>query len=223
MSWWLFKNKSNNVLPFVRDFIKKGEVKIPDIREISQLDFTVLDTETTGLDPQKDYILSFGAIKLSKSTLYINSSVEWYPQSPSEGMASAVIHGLVNRENQITIKDFSQQLLAYLDASIIVGHHIAFDLEMLLKILKNFGLPHFPNPVLDTMNLAIRLDHGPLADYSLLNRNNYSLDKLCERYEIPIMDRHTAAGDAFLTAQLLQKLLNVAENKGITNFGQLIR
>jgi DNA polymerase-3 subunit epsilon len=51
----------------------------------------------------------------------------------------------------------------------------------------------------------------------------YSLDELCIRYGIEMDDRHTAAGDAFLTAQLFLKLLKLAEKKGIRNFKDLLR
>jgi DNA polymerase-3 subunit epsilon len=104
-----------------------------------------------------------------------------------------------------------------------VGHHLGFDLEMLLKTCKPFGVETFPNPCIDTMNLAIRLEQGRNADWHQFKQEEYSLDSLCDRYRIPKDDRHTAAGDAFLTAHLLLKLLVVAKKKGITDFGQLMR
>ena len=42
----------------------------------------VLDTETTGLNPAEDFILSFGAVKISRMTIQVNTAVEWYPVSP---------------------------------------------------------------------------------------------------------------------------------------------
>jgi DNA polymerase-3 subunit epsilon len=73
------------------------------------------------------------------------------------------------------------------------------------------------------MNLAIRLEHGPHADRTQIKREDYTLDALCARYGIIPEDRHTAAGDAFLTAQVLLKLLALAKQKGIKDFGQLMR
>ena len=94
---------------------------------------------------------------------------------------------------------------------------------MIQKACHPFGLEKIPNPMIDTMSLAIRLEHGPHADRNQVNPEHYGLDALCDRYGILAEDRHTAAGDAFLTAQLFLKLLKLAASKGIQNYGELIR
>jgi DNA polymerase III subunit epsilon len=63
---------------------------------------------------------------------------------------------------------------------------------------------------------------GKFYDPRTVVNEAYSLDRLCEKYQIELDDRHTAPGDAFLTAQLLLKLLKLAEKKGIKTFGELI-
>ncbi len=156
-------------------------------------------------------------------TIQVSTAVEWYPVSPKNGKATAAIHGLLESKTPIQISDFVPNLLSYLGDSILVGHHLGFDLEMLLKTCKKFGLRDFPNPCIDTMNLAIRLEQGPNADRHQFKPEQYSLDALCDQYGIQKDDRHTAAGDAFLTAQLLLKLLMVAKKKGIKDFGNLMR
>lgn len=223
MSWWEFWKPKSEKADFVASFLEQSKSSIPGIRVIDQLNFTVLDTETTGLNPAQDFILSFGAVKISQMTIQVSTAVEWYPVSPKNGKATAAIHGLVESKIPVQISDFVPNLLAYLGESILVGHHLGFDLEMLLKTCKKFGLEDFPNPCIDTMNLAIRLEQGPNADRHQFKSEEYSLDALCDRYGIEKDDRHTAAGDAFLTAQLLLKLLVVAKKKGIKDFGQLMR
>ncbi|MDF2156291.1 3'-5' exonuclease [Algoriphagus sp. CAU 1675] len=223
MSWWPFENKKTVKTDFVKAFLEKASKPIPSIRSLDQLNFVVLDTETTGLNPEEDFILSFGAVKIEKGKILVHTACEWYPTSPKSGGETAKIHGLVSREEEIELEVFVKKLLPYLDQSILVGHHLGFDLQMLKKACKPFGLEKFPNPVLDTMNFAVRLEYGPQIDWHRIKKEEYSLDSLCERYGIAKDDRHTAAGDAFLTAQLLLKLLKVAESKGIENFGQLMR
>lgn len=223
MSWWEFWKPKTERLEFIRDFLDVNQDPIPSIRSISQLKFTVLDTETTGLEPAEDLILSFGAVKISGLKIQISSAVEWYPKSEHTIGKAAQIHGLVGISNQISIKEFIKKLLSYLGNSIIVGHHIGFDLVMIGKLLKPFGLDQLPNPVIDTLDLAIRLEHGPQAELSRISMGPYSLDELCKRYGIDRDDRHTAGGDAFLTAQLFIKLLKLAEKKGIRTYKELIR
>lgn len=66
------------------------------------------------------------------------------------------------------------------------------------------------------------MEVGKFYNPHAIASQDYSLDKLCERYGISLDDRHTAAGDALLTAQLLIKLLKVADKKGIKTFGDLM-
>jgi DNA polymerase-3 subunit epsilon len=223
MSWWNIFGKNIEKADFVEAYLLKNQKPIPAIRSLDQLEFTAFDTETTGLSVKDDYILSFGGVKIQNEAIQVETVLELYPNSPKSGQKTAAIHGLIVRENQIPISDFTAQTLKYFGNSILVAHHIGFDTEMMQKACKPFGLERLPNPLLDTMNFAIRLELGPQADRSQIHPEDYGLDALCERYQILTEDRHTASGDAFLTAQLLLKLLKIAHAKGIKNFGQLIR
>lgn len=223
MSWWEFWKPKQERLDFVREFLELNQVEIPGIRSIEQLDFTVFDTETTGLDPAKDSILSVGAVKISNLKIQVSSAEEWYPKAEKIGGKASQIHGLVEISDQISAEEFFRRFLPYLGNSILVGHHIGFDLDMISKQLSTFGVGRLPNAVIDTLNFAIRLEHGPQADWTKINMALYSLDSLCSRFGIELDDRHTAAGDAFLTAQLFLKLLKVAARKGIISYRDLMK
>lgn len=223
MSWWEFWKPKQERLDFVREFLELNQVEIPGVRSIEQLDFTVFDTETTGLDPAKDSILSVGAVKISTLKIQVSSAEEWYPKAEKIGGKASQIHGLVEISDQVEPEEFMRRFLPYLGNSILVGHHIGFDLDMISKQLSAFGLDRLPNTVIDTLNFAIRLEHGPQADWAKVNMASYSLDSLCSRFGIELDDRHTAAGDAFLTAQLFLKLLKLAKQKGILTYKALIR
>ena len=197
--------------------------KIPASRGLGLLPFVILDTETTGLSPKSDYILSFGAVKLKGFQMSMEDAMECYLQTPRRSREAIEVHEILRPEELITLEDFAERFLSYIGSSIIVGHHVGFDLEMLTKALKPFGFRKFLNPVLDTHSLAVRLEKGPHYDSSMGKPGEYSLDSLCERYQICLDDRHTASGDAYLTAQLLMKLLKLAEKKGVGSYGELIR
>lgn len=222
MSGWRFWEKRSKPKDFVKEYLEKNSEKIPGIRTLDQLEFVVLDTETTGFDLNQDHVLSFGAVKITNRKIQISETLELYPVSDRSVSSTVAIHGILEMENRISLEDFSKKLLEFIGNGILVGHHLGYDLEMLLRILQGFGLNKFQNPVLDTMTFSMRLDHGPLADFSQIQQDSYSLDALCQRFGIALDDRHTAGGDAFLTAQLLQKLLIAGEKKGIKNFRDLI-
>lgn len=224
MGWFDFlSRKKVSKYDFVLEYEALFEKKISKLRPVSQLRFAVLDTETTGLDTKKDYVVSFGAIAVKDYRMLVNQSIETYLDAPMQKEASLKVHEILYPVGVTPLKDFAEDLLKFVGNDIIVGHYIGFDLEILEKILINFGLKSLLNPVIDTHGLAIRLEKGPHYDSRMGKPGEYSLDALCERYGIALDDRHTAAGDAFLTAQLLMKLLKLAEKKGIKDFGELMK
>lgn len=224
MSWLDFFKKEKIVPPFfVQEYEKLFPVKIPKDTLLSQLDFVVLDTETTGLSSKTDEIISYGSIKVQGYSIKVNSAKEFYLKPRNQDKRAVKIHGIVKNEGFLSQEDFAKSLLNDIGSSILVAHHAGFDIHMLEKAVRGFGLKRISNPVIDTLDLAIRLEVGINHNPRLINRLNYSLDKLCGRYQISLDDRHTASGDAFLTAQLLLKLLKVAEKSGIKTYGDLMR
>jgi len=225
MSWLDFLLNRKNVpkAPFVLKYESIVQ-DIPKMRAIERLAFTFLDTETTGLQPKEDYILSCGGIKAKGFTIQVNTSMEMYLNAPIIKKDAVKVHGIIPKGDFTPLAIFGEKLLAYIGNDIIVGHHIGFDIAMLEKAMKPFGLYKIKNPILDTFDLAVRLEKGPRFDTAMFSgTGEYSLDQLCKRYGIEVEDRHTAAGDAFLTAQLLVKLLKEAEKKGIRTYEDLMR
>jgi len=225
MGWLDFIINRQNIpkAPFVLKYESLVQ-DIPKMRAIERLAFTVLDTETTGLNPKEDYILSYGGIKVKGYSIQINTSTEIYLNAPIIKREALKVHGIIPKGELTPLNTFGEEVLAYIGADIVVGHHIGFDIAMLEKAIKPFGLYKIKNPVLDTYDLAVRIEKGPRFDTNMFNNTGeYSLDQLCKRYGIEVDDRHTAAGDAFLTAQLLVKLLKEAEKKGIRTYGDLMR
>ncbi len=223
MGWldFLFRKKAK--ADFVISYEEKCNESIPSQRPIDQLTFIVLDTETTGLNPEKDKIVSFGAVKIQQGKIFVKNSKEFYFETSDNKNEALKVHEVLYPKDPVRIETFAKDLLSFLEHHIIVGHHIGFDLKILEKSLSPFGLKKFLNPVLDTQYLAVRLEKGYHYDISTGKPGEYSLDSLCERYHIPLNDRHTAAGDSFLTAQLLLKLLKKADKIGIKDFKSLMR
>jgi DNA polymerase III subunit epsilon len=85
MSWWKFGNKKIENADFVDAFLLKNQKSIPAIRSLDQVEFTVFDTETTGLSVKEDYILSFGAIKIrNQAKLKQQQNSISIPQNPKK-------------------------------------------------------------------------------------------------------------------------------------------
>ncbi len=97
--------------------------------------------------------------------------------------------------------------------AVMVGHNAAFDMKFLTLKERAAGV-RFDNPVLDTMLVSSMLDEG---------EEDHSLDALCDRYGITITGRHTALGDTIATAELLLKLFDRLEAKGLDTFGAVMK
>lgn len=224
MGWFDFINKGKTLATSeVQDYEKLFNKKIPRETPVSDLDFTFLDTETTGLNSRRDHIVSYGSVKAKGYTIKIKSVKEYYLNPGKLGREAIKVHGIIKTEGFIPLEDFVRRFLLDIGDSILVAHHAGFDRAMLERACRPFGLKKLNNPVIDTLDLAIRLEIGRNYNSRLINMQDYSLDSLCGRYHIPLDDRHTASGDALLTAQLWMKLLKIAESKGIKTFGDLMK
>ena len=180
--------------------------------DVDTMRFVVLDTETTGFDYTNDRILCIGAIVLQKYRIPIQESLEIYIQQEHYNKTTAQIHGILkasvlDRPNEL---EALQQFLTFVGDSIIVAHHTIFDITMINKALERNGLPMLKNRTLDTATLYKKtLLKSPLLD----RKDNYSLDDLADKFDISKKDRHTAMGDAYITAIAFLKILKKMEEK----------
>ncbi len=187
-----------------------------------QCRWVVLDTETTGFDRNKS-ILSIGAIGIKEGGITIADSLEITLQNDGKSSAETIpVHGIMPGSSQrgVPAIEAAEAWINYVGDAILIAHNATYDINMLNGLCKAQLGVTMKNQFLDTADLAIRLEQYGV-DPSLIKRSEYTLDKLCERYQIPITDRHTAAGDAMLTAQLFVKLMLEAERRGIRKIRDL--
>ncbi|MBK8492479.1 MAG: 3'-5' exonuclease [Saprospirales bacterium] len=227
MDWSrLFGKISTNQYPqFWLDYLDQNRYPPGKNTPLEEVCFVVFDTETTGLNPRTDKILSIGAVRVKGEQMDLNLTFErilLHENIPINKEAIG-IHGilpgksLTGREEGPALADF----LSFIGNSILVGHHLQFDIAIVNEALRRHKAGKLKNPFLDTRLLAIRLEKGLGAvDHQ---PGQYSLDALCQRYQITPSDRHTAAGDAYLTAILLLKLLSRLKKRGVKTLGQLLR
>lgn len=183
-------------------------------KKIRETKIVVLDTETTGLDAQTADILSVGAVQIKNLKIEIQSHhdvILHYGQAISkEAEESISVHGILPQESATGVKEqeYFPRFLELVQNAVIVGHHAAFDIALLSRYIKHLYGFALLNPVVDTHALALRAEHGSQAkDSAQISNKKFTLDALCERYNIEPSDRHTAAGDAYLTALLFLKLV----------------
>jgi DNA polymerase III subunit epsilon len=211
-----FSGKIKNICSYILKVFGK---KNPDAEEIfgdiNTTRFVVLDTETTGFDYNNDRILCIGALVLQNNTISIQNSFEVYIEQEHYNKSTAQIHGILRTFilNHPKESDALQQFLDFLGDAIVVAHHTQFDITMLNNALERNGFSKLDNKTLDTAQLYKKtLLKSPLLE----RKDHYSLDDLAEKFDISTKDRHTALGDAFITAIAFLKIIEkLRKNKEI--------
>lgn len=194
MSWLdVFKSK---------DYPEFWQSYLQNFKNTSPSEYVAFDCETTGLDPKTDRILSIGAVRFTKERIFVNACKEWFVQQHQNNAESIKIHGILpssSEEALFTEEEAVKQFLGYIRNSTLVGHHINFDVTMVNFALKRLGAGKLKNSTRDTNTLYKKKGH-------FAHEQNFSLDKLCDVFQIKSSNRHTALGDAYITARVFQKL-----------------
>ncbi len=212
-----FSIKIKNICSYILNvFGKKNPYAEEIFGDINTTRFVVLDTETTGFDYNNDRILCIGALVLQNNSISIQNSFEVYIEQEHYNKSTAQIHGILKTFilNHPKESDALQQFLDFLGDAIIVAHHTQFDITMLNNALERNGFSKLKNKTLDTAQLYKKtLLKSPLLE----RKDHYSLDDLAEKFDISTKDRHTALGDAYITAIAFLKIIEkLRKNKEIS-------
>ncbi|SDE22414.1 DNA polymerase-3 subunit epsilon [Pricia antarctica] len=216
----MFRKEKRNYPDFWRAYVKEFEIGLPE--SLEEIRFVVFDTETTGLDIEKDRILSIGALSLQNNSITVNQSFEVYLYQHFYHAKNIAVHGILEKESEpkITELEAIQLALSFIGNSVLVAHHAGFDRAMINAALKRHGLPKLKNKFLDTSSLYKRtLIASPLLE----KQAHYSLDEMAEKFDIPTTDRHTALGDAYITAIAFLNILGKLEVKPSFSVKELLR
>jgi len=194
---------------------------------LSETPFVLFDTELSGLDPNKDFIVSIGAIKMFGTKIHV--SREFYRLIKPAGemtRKNVEIHGLTpgELEKKESLESVLPDFLEFIKDSVLVGHFINIDLAFMNTALKKTNRGKLLNPAIDTDSL-----HDWLYKNGRDFKRHFSgasvktdLFSLCEKYGITVDAAHNALNDAFMTAQLLQKFLHFLKPEGVRTLNDLL-
>ncbi len=194
------KYLSNPNFKTLHDLFMQLDVKALGKQMIDDTKFVVIDTETTGLQAYSgDEIISICMLEMQGLKLtgreyntYINPERNISPESTA-------IHGITNEDviDSPKITDVLPDLVDFLGQSVIVGHHLNFDMRFLNKTFQKLLLCKLPHLWVDTMMLYIAYS-GRMG--------HYTLDEVTKICQVDNPARHTAYGDAMATAMIFQRI-----------------
>ncbi|MDJ0739486.1 MAG: exonuclease domain-containing protein [Gammaproteobacteria bacterium] len=180
--------------------------KHSDCRDIRMV---AIDLETTGLDPNKDDILSIGLVEIDGWGVKLGTSwhriVRVEKAIPGE---SAVIHQITDDQSAAgaPIEELLPEVLGRVAGKPIVVHYSPIEQNFLSAACKKlYGAP-FVVPIIDTLEIGQRVFE---RRNHLIQPGDLRLFNLRPRYNLPQYKAHNALSDALATAELF---LAMADN-----------
>ena len=157
----------------------------------------VLDTETTGLDPQAGHrVVEVGLIELFNTVATGTSFQAYFNPEMAMPAGAQDVHGLSDEflSDKPLFADRAAEMMDFIGDARLVIHNAQFDLGFLNAELARAGLPKIANEYVDTVSMARRKFPGQRA----------SLDALCER--LGVDNTHRTRHGALLDAELLAEV-----------------
>ena len=208
----------------VRAFLTAPE--LPDELPWRKATYTVLDLETTGLDPTADAIVAAGGLRVVGGRVLAASAFRLLVRPDRAVPGQAVrVHGLLPGDLEAAPPLSAQLpvLLERLAGDVAVVHVAEVDLAFLdAAMRRTWGCP-WPTGMLDTARLAgalhrrLRLARPPEPQPSL------RLADLAAASGLPVHPQHDPLHDALTTAQLFLALASRLEGHGRATLGALRR
>src|SRR4051812_8865848 len=188
-----------------------------------ELDLTVVDLETTGLNPSRDEIVSFATVTVSHGRVTLaDARYELVRPRRMPGEETSRIHGL--READLIeappLEDLLEGLLDALAGRILIAHVAAIEQGFLEAALAASGM-RLRNRFVDTAKLASELSR--LRREGSSERAPIGLSELARSLGLPVHRRHTADGDALTTAQVFIALATHLDAIEEQTAGSLVR
>jgi DNA polymerase-3 subunit epsilon len=180
-----------------------------------QVDFVIVDLETTGMSPQEAAITEIGAVRVSGgqvcsqfSSLVHTSRAIPEPVAALTGISNTMLAAAPPLSRVLPV------FLAFADGCVFAAHNAAFDVGFLEAACAACGLAWPGFPVLDTVDLA----HRVLADGEV---PDCKLSTLADYFGARTPPRHRALPDALATADVLAGLLGRLAGAGIRTLGEI--
>ena len=170
----------------------------------------VLDIETTGLSFKTGHkIIEIGCVELINhipSGCVYNQYINPERDIP---MASQNIHGISDEKviNEPIFSEIINDFLEFIGDSELIIHNASFDRTFLNHELTNLKKREIKNTIVDTLTIARKKFPGSPA----------SLDALCKRFNINLLERKKNLHGALIDAELLAKVYLELAHGGLQN------
>ncbi len=196
-----------------------------------EVEYAVLDVETSGLDPRRDALLAIGLVAIEAGRIRLDrrwSTLVRPPDGLLVGGDSIRIHGLLRADLAAAPPpdEVLPELLARLRGRAMVVHVASIDVGFLNAALRARYGARLRGPILDTARIAMNLhERAQLIGEAPQGAPAppTQLRSLAERLGLPVFAEHDALGDALTTAQVFLAQATWLEQRGAGTLRGLLR
>ncbi|WP_413479195.1 exonuclease domain-containing protein [Vibrio hibernica] len=172
---------------------------------IEDIEFVVLDFETTGLDSNNDEILSVGSVTIKEQILSLSSAQHFYMLAANAIKPETAIINHILPEVLIggcTEKECMEKLLVSLAGKVVIAHCAEIEQRFLRRALELSQDTPLPIVFIDTLKLA-----KSLSDYWGQAKPDLRLSEIRQKKGLPPYLAHNAFADAVATGELFLVLV----------------
>jgi DNA polymerase-3 subunit epsilon len=169
----------------------------------------VYDTETTGLNPKKDEILSIGAIKVKGDKILTSEKFELFVKPTKDISEESIkIHQIrnIDLQNGSEPNEALDKFLHFIGSRPLVGYYLEFDVNMINKYLKPYLGIKLPNKQIEVSGVY----HDKKIKFIPDGNIDLRFDVIMKDLGLPIFGKHDAINDAIMTAMMYVKLKNIS-------------
>ena len=205
----------------------KKKFGIDEHMPITDVRYVVVDTELTGLDENRDSIVSIGAVRMAGGKIDIGDTFYRLVSPRTElTAASVVIHEITPSDVVMSpvIEPVLKDFLEFCGADVLVGHFISIDLSFLNREMRRLRKTPIRNRVVDTFSIYEWLrKRGKSRDCFETPLTGYRLYDIARCFGVPVNGAHNAIMDAYATAQLFQRFFPLLAEAGSGDIGDLLK
>ena len=177
-------------------------------RDLREADFVVVDLETTGAKTPPCRVTEIGAYRISGGRVVAEFQTLINPETIIPPFI-VELTGITNRmvKDAPRFGDIAPRWLEFASDAVLVAHNASFDVRFLNhEIARVFPGRRMANSHLCTVRLSRSVVPG---------LSNYRLQTVAEHFDIQILNRHRAAGDALATAEIFIHMLERFDQLGV--------
>jgi DNA polymerase III epsilon subunit-like protein len=203
---------------YLRRPVPDGRWSGPAHTPLERLPMVAIDCETTGLDPRRDRIVSFAALRIDEGLRVAERPALDLLIDPGMAIPSraTAVHG-IDRSQLAGAPSFAEafgRIAGSLAGAVVIGHFVGFDLAILGREAARARQPWREPPSFDTASLAATAGYTP---------EHVDLGDLLGRLGIERRGRrHTASGDARMAADLFVALTHRLIGQGRGTYGGIV-